>query len=72
VLNGGVLAVKATPLRGRLQAEPWQPPHHRANRPLPARGGVWCGTVAAGVRWPLSLTISSSFIRHLWPKGNEN
>jgi hypothetical protein len=39
VLNGGAVAVKATPLRGRFEAEPGQPPHHRANRPLPARGG---------------------------------
>jgi len=48
VLDGGAVAVKATPLRGRLQAEPWQPPQHRADRPLSARGVVWCCTVAAG------------------------
>jgi len=41
------LAVKATPLPGRLHAEHWQPPNHRANRHLPAR--ECCGDA----RWPL-------------------
>jgi len=41
VLNGGPVAVTAAPATGRLKADPWQPPHHRANWPLPARGGVW-------------------------------
>jgi len=40
VLNGGPVAVTAAPAT-RLKADPWQPPHHRANWPLPARGGVW-------------------------------
>jgi len=43
VLNGGPVAVTAAPATGRLKADPWQPPHHRANWPLPARGvsGQW-------------------------------
>jgi len=41
VLNGGPVAVTAAPATGRLKADPLQPPHHRANWPLPARGGVW-------------------------------
>jgi hypothetical protein len=50
VLNGGAVAVDDTPPRDRLGGEPGQPPHHRANRPLPARGVVWCWSVAAGVQ----------------------
>jgi len=43
VLNGRAVTVKATPRRGWLQTEHWQPPRHRANRPLPAR--EWCCVV---------------------------
>jgi hypothetical protein len=43
-------------------------------RPLPARGVVWCGVVLNGSRCGdhASLTISSSLIRRLWSSGNEN
>jgi len=66
LVNGGAIALKATPLRGRHQAEPWRPLHHPTNRPLPPRWEVGAGRKSLWYGWPYRSvrTARRVFVAH--------